>query len=190
MKEGSVSLLRLFLLVLGCVSMAVVVHQGQQQQSGLTTNTNFYPVHHHVDHPVHDRDDDDNAVVADSLKDTILTHEMKELFHSWRQEFAIEYKTAKELEERMEVWLQNHGMSFVVVVIVVVLAVCASIRLSTCSALYHDSSAGTGTCPALRCTIETLILGVPGTSAGQPIITLPFYSLTHSSHARTQNSLC
>ncbi|KAI2492552.1 C1 peptidase-like protein [Fragilaria crotonensis] len=110
MKEGSVSLLRLFLLVLGCVSMAVVVHQGQQQQSGVTTNTNFYPVlhHHHVDNPVHDRDDDDNAVVADSLKDTILTHEMKELFHSWRQEFAIEYKTAKELEERMQVWLQNH----------------------------------------------------------------------------------
>lgn len=168
--------------------MAVVVHQAQQQ-SGVTTNANFYPVHHHVDHPVHDRDDDDAAVVADSLKDTILTHEMKELFHSWRQEFAIEYKTAKELEERMEVWLQNHGMSFVVVVIIVVLAVCASIRLSTCSALYHDSSAGTGTCTALRCTIETLILGLPGTIAGQPIITLRFYSLTHSSHARTQNSL-
>lgn len=179
------SLLRVFLLIVGCVSMAVVVHQAQQQQSGVTTNANFYPVHH----PVHDRDDDDAAVVADSLKDTILTHEMKELFHSWRQEFAIEYKTAKELEERMEVWLQNHGMFFVVVVIIVVLAVCASIRLSTCSALYHDSSAGTGTCTALRCTIETLILGLPGTIAGQPIITLRFYSLTHSSHARTQNSL-
>ena len=96
MKEGSASLLRLFLLVLGCLSMAVAVHETKG-----STNTNFYSGDHY------DEDEDDGA---DYINDQILTQEMA-LFHSWRREFSVEYKTAKELEERMEVWLQNHGMS-------------------------------------------------------------------------------
>lgn len=153
MKEGSASLLALSLLVFGCVSIAVLVHHQQQQQSGTTANTNFYHVDHHpVHHPVHESDDDDAAVVTDSLKDMILTHEMKELFHSWRQEFAIEYKTAKELEERMQVWLQNHGMSFVIVIAIVVLALCVCKHQD---ALIDCSSARSGTCTALRCTIDS-----------------------------------
>lgn len=93
-------LLRLFLMVLG--TMAVVLHQAQpQQQQQGTTNTNF-----------------DDAALTDSLKDMTFKDEMKELFHTWRQEFAVEYKTAKELEERMEVWLQNHGMCFLGILVV------------------------------------------------------------------------
>lgn len=87
MKEGSATMLRLFLMVLGTV--AIVLHQAQQQQG--TTNTSS-----------------DGAAGTAPLKDMSFTDEMKELFHTWRQEFAVEYKTAKELEERMDVWLENH----------------------------------------------------------------------------------
>jgi len=74
--------------------MAVAVHETKG-----STNTNFYSGDHY------DEDEDDGA---DYIDDQILTQEMTLLFHSWRREFSVEYKTAKELEERMEVWLQNH----------------------------------------------------------------------------------
>ena len=34
---------------------------------------------------------------------------MEHLFHEWREEFGIQYKTVKEFAERMQVWFQNHG---------------------------------------------------------------------------------
>ena len=34
---------------------------------------------------------------------------VKDLFHSWMQDFGIQYTNAIELAKRMQIWTENHG---------------------------------------------------------------------------------
>jgi hypothetical protein len=39
------------------------------------------------------------------------------LFHSWVEDYGRDYGSDKETMNRLKVWMENHGMSFVVVVV-------------------------------------------------------------------------
>jgi hypothetical protein len=52
---------------------------------------------------------------ATTSRDAILEGQFRALkprFLAWKAEFKKEYKTAKELAKRMEVWFENHGKLF------------------------------------------------------------------------------
>ena len=49
----------------------------------------------------------DTASDGDSILDGSM-EDLNDLFQRWQVEFKKEYKTAKELVERMEIWVENH----------------------------------------------------------------------------------
>ena len=52
-----------------------------------------------------------NVLVVNNDND--VSNDMKHLFHQWRKEFGVAYKTVEEGAERMQIWFQNHGALFI-----------------------------------------------------------------------------